>query len=272
MSTSHLETQAPERGAQPRIHATALVDPSVELAPGVEIGPYSIIEANARIGAGTFIDAHVRIARLTRIGRQNHIGHGAVLGTAPQDLKYRDEPTHLEIGDRNIIREYATLHRGTKSHGRTVVGHECFLMAYSHVAHDCELGDHVVLANSVNMAGHVTIEDWVVIGGVVPIHQFVRIGCHAMIGGGFRVPQDICPYALLGGYPLRVVGLNVIGLKRRGFSAAQLAPLKAAFRILFGKKLNTSQALEQIEQEVEPSAEVKRLVAFVRGSERGIVK
>jgi UDP-N-acetylglucosamine acyltransferase len=145
-------------------------------------------------------------------------------------------------------------------------------MSYAHVAHDCSVGDHVVLANSVNMAGHVTIEDWAVVGGIVPIHQFVQVGRHAMIGGGFRVSQDVCPYALLGGYPLAVVGLNIVGLKRRGFTAAQLGPLRSAFRLLFQSGLNTSQALDRIATDIEPTEEVGHLVAFIRASARGITK
>lgn len=254
------------------IHPTALVDPAAVLGDGVQIGPYSIVDAGARIGAGTRIGAHVGISGFTRIGKDCRIFQGAVLGSEPQDLKFDGEETHLIVGDRTIIREYATLNRGTHERKQTVVGSDCFLMAYAHVAHDCRVGDHVILANSVNMAGHVTIDDWAVVGGVVPIHQFVHIGCHAMIGGGFRVPQDVCPYALLGGYPLSVVGLNVIGLKRRGFTAAQLGPLRGAFRLLFQSGLNTTQALERIAAEIEPTAEVAKLVDFIRGSARGITK
>jgi UDP-N-acetylglucosamine acyltransferase len=254
------------------VHPTAIVDASAILGPGVTVGPYSIIEADVRIGADTRIDAFVRIARGTIMGVQNRIWHGAVLGTEPQDITYANEPTTLELGDRNMIREYATLHRGTASSGKTVVGSDCFIMAYAHVAHDCRVGDHVVLVNSVHLAGHVHIDDWVVIGGVVPVHQFVHIGCHAMIGGGFRVSQDVCPYALTAGYPLRTVGLNIVGLRRRGYSREQVKPLKEAFRILFKSELNTSQAADRVEAEVERTPEIAHLLAFVRNSERGIVK
>lgn len=254
------------------VHPSALVDPAAELGAGVTVGPYSIIEAGARIGAGTHIGAHVAISGFARIGEACKIFHGAVLGSEPQDLKFSGEATHLEIGDRTIVREYATLNRGTHDRMKTVVGSDCFIMSYVHVAHDCHLGNHVILANSVNMAGHVTIEDWAVVGGVVPIHQFVHIGRHAMIGGGFRVAQDVCPYALLGGYPLSVVGLNIVGLKRRGFTAAQLGPLRRAFRLLFQSGLNTSQALDRIATEIEPTAEIGHLVEFIRASARGITK
>jgi UDP-N-acetylglucosamine acyltransferase len=257
---------------EPVVHPTAIVDPSALLGSGVTVGPFSIIEADVRIGNDTRIDAHVRIARGTTMGVGNRIWHGAVLGTEPQDITYANEPTTLELGDRNIIREYATLHRGTARSGRTVVGSDTFIMAYAHVAHDCRIGNHVVLVNSVNLAGHVHIDDWVVIGGVVPVHQFVHIGCHAMIGGGFRVPQDVCPYALMAGYPLRTVGLNIVGLRRRGYTREQVKPLKEAFRILFKSDLNTTQAADRVEAEVEMTPEVAHLVAFVRNSERGIVK
>jgi UDP-N-acetylglucosamine acyltransferase len=263
---------AQEELPAPDVHATALVDPAAELGPGVVVGPYSIVEAGARIGAGTRIGAHVYVSGFTTVGSDCRIAHGAVLGSEPQDLKFTGEFTTLEIGDRTTIREYATLNRGTHDRKRTVVGSDCFLMSYVHVAHDCHLGDRVVLANSVNMAGHVTIEDWVVVGGVVPIHQFVRIGRHAMVGGGFRIPQDVCPYALCGGYPLRVMGLNVVGLRRRGFSSAQLGPLRRAFRILFQSGLNTTQAIEAIEREVEPTPEIGHVLDFIRASGRGISK
>lgn len=262
----------PVSSVPPQVHPTAIVDPTAILSPGVVVGPFSIIEAGVVVGEGTRIESHARLGRLTRLGRDNLIGHGAVLGTEPQDVTYRGEPTHLEVGDRNLIREYATIHRGTARSGKTVVGSDNFIMAYAHIAHDCRVGSHVVLANSVNMAGHCVLEDWVVVGGVVPIHQFVRIGCHAMIGGGFRVPQDVCPYALLGGYPLKTVGLNIVGLKRRGFKVEQLSPLKAAFKWLFQSGLNTTNALERIEAEVPATAEVAHLLEFIRASERGIVK
>jgi len=258
--------------APPDVHPTALVDRTAHLSAGVVVGPYSIIEADVVVGEGTRIESHVRLGRLTRLGRDNVISHGAVLGTEPQDVTYRGEPTHLEVGDRNLIREYATIHRGTVRSGRTVVGSDNFIMAYAHIAHDCRVGSHVILVNSVNMAGHCMLEDWVVVGGLVPIHQFVRIGCHSMIGGGFRVPQDVCPYALLAGYPLKTVGLNIVGLKRRGFTVDRLSPLKTAFKLLFQSGLNTTHALERITGDVKPTDEVTHLLEFIKASERGIVK
>ncbi len=267
-----IDLQEPIGAGLPQVHATAVVDPEAQLAPGVTIGPYSIIESGVRMGESTRIESHVFIGSGTTIGRNNHIFHGAVLGSPPQDLKYNNEPTTLHIGDRNIIREYVTVHRGSAARGKTMVGNDCFLMAYSHVGHDGELGDHVILANTVHLAGHVTIEDWVVIGGIVPIHQFVRIGCHSMVGGGFRLSQDVCPYALTAGYPLRVVAPNVIGLRRRGFTQVQILPIKRAFRVLFKSGQNTTQALRAVERDVEQTDEVVRLVEFIRNSERGVVK
>jgi len=272
MATRPTDPQVERNTRRTLIHPTAIVDPKAELGAGVSVGPFTIIEGDVTIGDGTQIAAHARIAAGTRVGRDCTIAHGAVLGTEPQDVKFEGEYTTLEIGDRTLIREYATLNRGTRNRMKTVVGSDCFLMAYTHVAHDCKLGDHVILANSVNMAGHVTIEDWAMIGGVVPIHQFVRIGCHSMTGGGFRIPQDICPYALMGGYPLRVMGLNIVGLKRRGFTTEQLSALRRAFRFLFKSELNTTQALERIEAEVELTAEVVHVMEFIRSSERGIAK
>jgi UDP-N-acetylglucosamine acyltransferase len=194
------------------IHSTAIVDESAELEDGVSVGPYSVIGPRVRIGAGTEIGPHVLIDKDTTVGRECSIFKGAVLGTDPQDLKYQGEPTTLHVGDRTTIREYCTLNRGTTATGRTVVGSDCLLMAYVHVAHDSRIGNHVILANSVNMAGHVTIGDWVIISGVTPIHQFVRIGAHAFIGGASRVVKDIPPYVKAAGNPIQLYGLNSVGL------------------------------------------------------------
>ena len=174
------------------------------------------------------------------------------------------------MGDRTVVREYATLNRGTAASGRTVVGSDCLLMAYTHVAHDCRIGSHVVLSNAVNMAGHVTIEDWAIVGGIVPIHQFVRIGAHAFVGGGSRVSQDIPPYCRAAGVPPRLYGLNSIGLERRGFPSDTRRHLKRVYRILFQSGLNVSQALERVETEVEQVPEVRHLLDFIGNSERGI--
>ncbi|MBT8488146.1 MAG: acyl-ACP--UDP-N-acetylglucosamine O-acyltransferase, partial [Gemmatimonadetes bacterium] len=194
----------------------------------------------------------------------------AVLGTDPQDLKYQGERAPLEIGDRTVIREFATLNRGTAASGRTIVGSDCLLMAYSHVAHDCVLGNHVILANAVNMAGHVIIEDWVIVGGLTPIHQFVRIGAHAFVGGGSRVAQDVPPYCRAAGNPPKLYGLNSVGLERRGLSQEVRSALKKAYRMLFQGDVNLTQALERAESEVNSTPEVRHLIQFIRASERGI--
>jgi len=254
------------------VHTTAIVSSHAELGNGVKVGPYAIVEDNVTIGDGTEIGSHALVASGARIGREVSIHHGAVVGTVPQDLKFGGEESLLYIGDNTTIREFATLNRGTEWRGFTKVGANCLLMAYSHIAHDCLIGDHVILANAVNLAGHVEIGDWAIIGGIVPVHQFVKIGAHAMIGGGFRVPMDVCPYALCAGYPLRVAGLNRVGLERRGFSKDSLEKLDKVYRILFRSKLNTTQALERVKSEIEQVDEVKALVDFIESSERGICK
>lgn len=254
------------------IHHTAIIHEDAKLADRVKVGPYSIINQEAEVGVGTEIGSHVLIDSKTRIGKNCKIHHGAVLGTLPQDLKFKGEDTFVTIGDGTVIREYATINRGTEYRGKTVLGKNCLIMIYAHLAHDCLLGDHVILANSVNVGGHVEIGDWAIIGGVVPIHQFAKIGAHAIVGGGFRVQKDVCPYALVAGYPLKTVGLNRIGLQRRGFPEKTMQILEKTFRILFKSKLNTTQAVERIKAEVELIPEVKTILDFIAASERGIIK
>jgi UDP-N-acetylglucosamine acyltransferase len=254
------------------IHPTAIISPQAQLHETVEVGPYTIIEDNVIIGKGSRIASGALIASGARIGENVRISHGAVISTQPQDLKFSGEETIAVIGDNTIIREYATVNRGTKESGATEVGRDCFLMAYAHVAHDCKVGDHVIMANAVNLAGHVHVNTYAIIGGVVPVHQFVRIGAHCMIGGGFRVQQDICPYSLVGGYPLKVIGLNQVGLKRRNFPKETIQALQKAFKVLFFSRLNTTQALERIRTEVEQVPEVQEVIAFVETSPRGMVK
>ena len=253
-----------------RIHETALVDSGADLGEGVEVGPWAFIGPGVCVGDGTVVGPRVLIERDTRVGEDCQLANGAVLGTDPQDLKYKGEHSVLEIGDRTVVREFATLNRGTKASGRTVVGSDCLLMAYSHVAHDCEIGNHVVLANSVNMAGHVVIEDWAIVGGLTPIHQYVRIGAHAFVGGGSRVPQDIPPYCRAAGNPPKLYGLNSVGLERRGFSEEVRRALKEAYRIVFMGSENLSRAVDRAELEVSGIPEVKHLLAFIRATERGV--
>lgn len=254
------------------IHQTAVVSPKAEMADDVVIEPFAVIEDDVTIGAGSVIGSTAKIAAGARLGANVKVHHGAVVASVPQDLKFAGEKTTAEIGDGTVVREYATINRGTVDRGQTTIGKNCLLMAYSHVAHDCLIGDNVILANSVNLAGHIEIGDHAILGGVLPVHQFVRIGQHAMVGGGFRVPLDICPYALAGGYPMKIVGLNLIGLRRRGFDREVLKTLQATFKILFFSGLNTSQAVQRITNEIESSPEVQTVLDFIAASERGINK
>ena len=253
-----------------RVHPSAIVDPDAELGQGVVVGPWSIIGPAVRIGDGTEIRSHVLIERDTTVGADCLIHKGAVLGTDAQDLKYRGEPSTLVVGDRTVIREYATLNRGTADLRQTTVGDDCLLMAYSHVAHDCQIGSNVVLANAVNMAGHVFIEDWAIVGGMTAIHQFVRIGAHAFVGGAARAAQDVPPYTKAAGSPMKLYGLNSVGLDRRGFSLEVRQALKRAYRIVFQSSLPLSQALKQAEEECVELPEVRHFLSFIRSSERGV--
>lgn len=255
-----------------QIHSTAIVNAKAELGKNVCVGPYAIIEENVMIGDDCTIAANALIAAGTRLANNCKIHYGAVLGTIPQDLKFKDEKTTLEIGEQSTIREYATLNRGTTDHWRTIIGNNCLLMAYSHVAHDCSIGNNVIIANSVNIAGHVIIEDYVGVGGVVPIHQFVRIGKHSFVGGGYRVPKDVPPFILAMGEPLRYGGLNLVGLRRRGFEENTLSIIKKAFKIIYRTNLNLTDALTKIENELEQVNDLKYLVSFFRNSERGVIR
>lgn len=253
------------------IHPTAVVSPRSEIADSVEIGPFTVVDDDVVIGEGCCLSSSVRLHSGVRLARGVRVFHGAALGGEPQDLKFTGEKSLLLVGENTVIREFVTLSRGTKATGRTVIGRDCMLMAYSHVAHDCTIGDYVILANSVNMAGHVEVEDYAIIGGIVPIHQFVRIGRHAMIGGGLRVPKDVPPYIMAAGAPLRYFGINAIGLRRRGFSAEARAAIKQAYRILFQSSLNTSQAVERIRSELGAVEEVRIILEFIAKSRRGLL-
>jgi UDP-N-acetylglucosamine acyltransferase len=254
----------------PRVHATAIADTTVELAEGVEIGPYCVIGPNVRIGEGTQLGAHVVIERDTVLGRDCRVHPGAVLGGDPQDLKYGGEAAPLIVGDRTVIRECVTLNRGTEARGRTQIGSDCLLMAYSHVAHDCVLGDHVIIANSVNMGGHCDLGDWVIVGGITAIHQFVQIGQHAFVGGSSAVRKDVPPFVKAAGDPLRLFGLNSVGLQRRGFSDADRASLRRAYRLLFQSKSNLRESVRAVRAEAGDAEHVQTLLSFIERSERGI--
>ena len=257
-------------GVEALVHPTAIVDANANVGPGVAVGPYSIVGPGVVIGRGTVLGPHVLVERDTTLGEQCQIAKGAVIGSDPQDLKYEGEPSQLVVGDRTVVREYATLNRGTRASGKTVVGSDCLIMAYAHVAHDCEIGNHVVLSNAVNMAGHVVIEDWANVGGLTAIHQYVRIGAHSFIGGGSRVPQDIPPYLRVAGNPVKLYGLNTVGLERRGVSEDVKRALKQAYQVLFQSKLTLTRALDLAETEVPQIPEVRHLLTFIRSSKRGV--
>ena len=258
-------------GGRARAHPTAIVHPNAKLGAGVVIGPYSVVEAHVSLGARTRVGAHCVLEGRTTIGEDCEIFTGAVIGSIPQDLKYRGEPSTLTIGDRNKIREYVTINPGTAGGGgRTTIGSDCLLMAYAHVAHDCTVGSHVIFANSVALAGHITVEDHAVVGGLVGIHQFVRVGRHAIIGGCSRVVQDIPPYSTCVGYPATVFGLNREGLRRAGVSPDVQRRLHHAFRVLFFSKLAMSHAVQEVAKDADHCAEIQHLLAFIRASKRGI--
>ena len=255
-----------------QIHPTAIVSSKAELAENVVVDPYAIIEDDVVIGDGTYIGPRALIANGARIGKNCKIHNGAVVSTAPQDLSYKNERTFFELGDNSTIREFCTLNSGTtKQHFKSSVGSNCLLMAYVHVAHDCIIGNNVIIANSVQMAGHITIHDSAIIGGLTAIHQFVNIGAHTMVGGHFRVPKDIPPYIIAGGWPVSFERLNIIGLRRRGFTQQAIDSLNDAYRILFLSKLNVSQGIERIKSSMTITPEVQNVIDFISVSKRGII-
>jgi len=254
-----------------RIHPSAIVDPKAELDDDVAIGPYSIVGPHVSIKSGTEIASHTVIESNTRIGSDCSIGIGSVLGGEPQDRKFANEDTWLEVGDRTLVRDYCTLNRGTAHRGRTTVGSDCYLMSYVHVAHDCVVESGAVLANAVQLAGHVCVEEHANVGGSTPVHQFVRIGTYAMVGGGSRLPQDVPPYTRAAGNPFRLYGINTIGLTRAGFKRDVRLALKHAYRMLFNSDLTTAEAVDLLRRENGDVPEVMRLVDFVARSERGVL-
>ena len=254
------------------IHPTAIVDPGAELGSDVTLGPYSIVEGDVTIGDGTRLGSHVIIGAHTIIGKENRIFHGAAVGLIPQDLKFTGEKTYLRIGDRNIIREFCTLNRGTAARGETVIGNDCAFLAYCHVAHDCVIGDRFIASNNLALAGHVTVGNYVTIGGVCSFHQFTRIGDHVMVQATSYVTQDIIPFALTGTDPVRIVDVNKIGLERRGFSPGRIQTIKRAFRIIFRENLLLEDALIQLQESFPADGDVKIIINFIKSSERGIMR
>jgi UDP-N-acetylglucosamine acyltransferase len=256
------------------IHPTALVDPSARIAASAEIGPHTIIGAGVEIGDRTRIIASVYMEGPLVIGAENTFYPFSTVGVAPQDLKYKGERSETRIGDRNRIREFVTIHRGTEGGGMvTRIGSDNLLMAYTHVAHDAAIGDHTILANGTTLAGHVTIGDWAVIGAFTGVHQFCRVGRHSIIGGYSVITQDVLPYSMtVAERDVKTFGANKTGLERRGFAPALIDSLQKAFRLLTRAGLNTTQAIERIRAEVPPSPELDELVDFITASERGFVK
>jgi len=251
----------------------AIIDESASIAEGVSIGPFSIIGADVEIGEGSWIGPHVVINGPTKIGKNNKIFQFTSLGEEPQDIGYKGEPTKLEIGDNNIIRESCTMSRGTvHGGGITRVGDNNFIMAYSHIAHDCQVGSHVIFANGASLGGHVVIQDYVTLGGFALIHQFVKVGAYSFCGMGSGVNKDVPPYIIVTGNPADARGLNSVGLKRRGIETSAIKELKNAYRDIYTSGLKLTEAIEQIQAQDENCAEVNNFVEFIRNAERSIVR
>lgn len=255
------------------LHPTAIVDPGAELSNDVEVGPYAVIGAGVKIDRGNKIHSHAVIQGRTTFGEGNVVFPFATVGSAPQDLKYKGEPSELVIGKRNIIREFVSLNPGTSGGGMvTRVGDQNLLMMYCHIAHDCIVGSCNVIANGATLGGHVVVDDFVIVGGLVGIHQFVRIGNGAILGAGSMVSKDVPPYCNATGDRARLRGLNLEGLKRRGFDKAVIAALRKAYRIAFQSKLKTDEALARIRRELPAIAEIEKFVSFIANSQRGICR
>jgi UDP-N-acetylglucosamine acyltransferase len=255
------------------IDAHAIVSPRAELAADVTVGPFTVIGPDVRIGPRTIVGPHVVINGPTVIGADNRIFQFASIGDAPQDKKYKGEPTRLEIGDRNVFRESCTVNRGTThDKGVTRVGHDNLFMAYSHVAHDCLVGDNAIFANCAALGGHVEIGDWVILGGLTAVHQFVKIGSHAFLAGGAIVTRDVPPYVMVSGNPGQPHAVNSEGLKRRGFDEEQIRNIRDAYRIVYRSDLRLTEALEKLQPMAATRGEIRHFVDFIAGSTRSIVR
>lgn len=256
------------------IHPTAIVDPGAIIPESCTIGPYCTVGPHVEMGEHCELISHVVLQGPAKLGSHNKIYPFCAIGIGPQDLSYKGEPTRLEIGDRNHVREYVTIHRGTVKGGQlTKIGSDCLIMAYAHIAHDCFVQDHVIMANAATLAGHVTVEEWAVVGALSPVHQFVRVGAHAYIGGGTTVTQNVLPFSKTSAVrEVHAYGANSIGLERRGFSKERIRKIQHAFRILLAAKLNTTQAIERLRSEGDISEDVDLLIRFIESSERGILK
>jgi len=253
------------------IHQLAVVHPDAKIGENVKISPFVTIDANVEIGDGTVIDSGAVVRSGARIGKNCHIHSNAVVADIPQDLKFQGEDTVAIIGDNTVIREFVTIHRGTASRGKTVVGDNCLIMAYCHVAHDCVVGNHVIMSNAAQLAGEVEVADWAIIGGGALVHQFTHIGCHVMIQGGALVNKDIPPYSMVARYPIAYEGVNKVGLHRRGYSSQQIDAIADVYRTIYDSGLNVTQALEEAAK-LPASPERDVVIDFVRQSKRGIVR
>ncbi len=256
------------------IHASAVVDAGARVPHSCKIGPFCVIEGGAELGENCELMSHVHIGGPAKIGSDNTFFPFSAIGLAPQDLKYAGEPTRLEMGDHNTVREYVTINRGTVGGGGvTRIGSHCLIMAYTHIAHDCHVGDHVIMANAATLGGHVTVEEWAVVGALCPVHQFVRIGAHSYIGGGTTITKDVLPFSKTVAYrDTHAYGINAVGLERRGFSRDRIRRIHHAYKLLLASKLNTSQAVEKLKAEADRGEDVDMLIRFIEASERGVVK
>jgi UDP-N-acetylglucosamine acyltransferase len=254
------------------VHPASFVDERAELGQGVQIGPGAVIGPHVKVGDGTSIGSHALVTGWTTIGRECRLHHGAVVGSPPQDLKYKGEPSYLVMGDRTEVREYVTANLATEPGNTTRIGSDCLLMAYSHVAHNCQVGDRVIIANAVQMAGYVAVEDWAILGGATVVHQFVRIGCHAMVGGGSRIAQDVAPFVKAAGSPPRNAGINSIGLQRRGFAPATVDAIERSYRVLFRQQLSVEDAVARLREMFPNVPEVEHLARFAETSTRGLTR
>jgi UDP-N-acetylglucosamine acyltransferase len=256
------------------VHATAIINPRAKVPASCKVGPYCVIGADVELGEDCRLISQVAIDGPTKIGNSNSFFPFCAVGMAPQDTTYKGEPTRLEIGDHNEIRECVTISRGTvKGGGVTRVGSRTLIMAYAHIGHDSVIGDYCMLVNGATLAGHVTVEEWAVVGALCPVHQFVRIGAHSYIGGGTTITQDVLPFSMTSAArDTHAYGMNKVGLERRGFSKVRIGKIHHAYKILLASKMNTSQALEKLRSEPDPGEDVEMLIRFIEASERGIIK
>ena len=255
-----------------QIHPTAIVDPGAQIGAGSQIGPYCVIGPNVTLGEDCWLQHHVTLSGPMRAGARNKFYAYCSIGQQTQDLKYKGEPTYLEIGDENSFREFVTVNRGTTSEGKTHIGHRGNFLTYSHIGHDCTVGDEVVFSNNGTLAGHVQVGDNAVMGGLTAVHQFCRIGRFAITGGCSKIVQDVPPFMIADGNPAEIRGVNSIGLERKGYSAEKIKSIKEAFRLLFRSKCNTQQGIEAIRKELPPSEEINQIVEFIEKTERGIIR